>query len=164
MYPVVLSNSTLFLRFDASKRQNSPSLWVKSLPWIDVNCGRQLDSMGEVITIQMMRKTPERHKRKRKFDGKYLKKGFKFKRRTWDGSFYRWKMKHTVCCIQKILISYIKILIILIRYNWLSSSFLGNTVLLEQRLQLFKLKIKRFGFQVMVLKINRRQQFFHNKG
>ena len=56
---IVLSNSTLFLRFDASKRQNSPSLWVKSLPWIDVNCGRQLDSMGEVI-IQIMRKTPWR--------------------------------------------------------------------------------------------------------
>ena len=39
-----------------------------------MNCGRQLDSMSEVITIQMMRKTPERHKRKRNFDEKYSKK------------------------------------------------------------------------------------------
>ena len=89
-YPVVLSNSTLFLRFDASKRQNSPSLWVKSLPWIDVNCGRQLDSMSEVITIQMMRKTPERHKRKQKFDGKYWKKGFKFK--FWTCNFHDFQL------------------------------------------------------------------------
>ena len=80
-YPVVLSNSTLFLRFDASKKTKFTFALSEKPPR---GSRRELWSptgfnMGEVITIQMMRKTPERHKRKRNFDGKYLKKGFEFK-------------------------------------------------------------------------------------